>query len=43
MDKEQAEKEAKKGKRLFWGVCVAVLYYFWWLLINTHGVAPLHH
>ncbi len=43
MDKEQAEKAAKKGKSLFWAVCVAVLIYFWWLLINDHGVPSLHH
>lgn len=43
MDKEQAEKAAQKGKRLFWAVCVGVLIYFYWFLINTHGVAPLHH
>ena len=43
MTKEEIEKCQKKGKRLFWAVCVGVLYFFWWLLINNHGVPSLHH
>ena len=43
MTKEEIEKAQKKGKIVFWGTCVAVLVFFWWLLINTHGVPPLHH
>lgn len=36
------KKESKSGPMLFWGVTAAVLIFFWWLLIYSHGVAPHH-
>jgi len=31
------------GKVLFYLTFVAVLVFFWWLLLYDHGVAPVHH
>ena len=29
------------GPKLFFGTFLAVLVFFWWLLIYSHGVAPM--
>ena len=30
------------GPKLFYGVLIAVLVFFWWMVIYPHGVAPTH-
>lgn len=30
------------GKLVFTLVAVAMLYFFWWLLLNDHGVISVH-
>jgi hypothetical protein len=34
--------EVTWGPKLFAGAFVAVLVFFWWLLIYSHGVTPHH-
>ncbi|MDH4100860.1 MAG: hypothetical protein OEV28_09845 [Nitrospirota bacterium] len=34
--------DSKTGPIIFWAVTAVVLIFFWWFLINTHGVAPHH-
>ena len=39
---ESPEKLTTWGPILFYGVFVAVLVFFWWLVIYSHGVTPTH-
>jgi len=41
MDKK-AESEFL-GKAVFYLTVVAMLVYFWWLLIYDHGIVSMHH
>ncbi len=43
-DSGQARNDSDRttwGPRLFYGTLVAVLVFFWWLAIYSHGVTPL--
>lgn len=40
-DSEQDES-VTWGPKLFYGVLIAVLVFFWWMVIYPHGVAPTH-
>ncbi len=31
------------GAKLFYITLVASLVFFWWLLIYSHGISPVHH
>jgi hypothetical protein len=40
---ESTEQEAVSwGPKLFYGVMIEVLVFFWWMVIYPHGVAPHH-
>ena len=42
-NKQPAEQDPVSwGPKLFYGVMVAVLIFFWWMVIYPHGVAPHH-
>ncbi|MCF6237009.1 MAG: hypothetical protein L3J70_11670 [Gammaproteobacteria bacterium] len=30
------------GTKLFWGVLIGLLVFFWWLLIYSHGIEVSH-
>ncbi|MDM8560115.1 hypothetical protein [Candidatus Parabeggiatoa sp. HSG14] len=34
---------SKWGAKLFYTTLVAILIFFWWLLIYSHGITPIHH
>lgn len=36
------EQSVSWGPKLFYGVLIAVLVFFWWMVIYSHGVAPAH-
>lgn len=38
----EGRDDSKNGPILFWSITAAVLVFFWWLLIYSHGVAPHH-
>jgi len=42
-DKQQSVASEVLGKSVFALTFVAVLVFFWWLLIYDHGVAPMVH
>ena len=39
-----AQKDSSQlpGKAVFYATLLAMLVFFWWLLIFDHGVAPTH-
>jgi hypothetical protein len=37
-----SQEETTWGPKLFLGVAVAILTFFWWLLIYSGGVTPHH-
>ena len=38
----QQDDSVSWGPKLFYGVFIAVLVFFWWLAIYSHGVTPTH-
>ncbi len=39
---EQADYQVTWGGKLFYSVLIAVLVFFWWFVIYSHGVTPTH-
>jgi len=37
---QQVEYETTWGPKLFWATLVAILVFFWWLILYSHGVLP---
>jgi hypothetical protein len=43
-NKQVSQKnESSWGAKLFYITLMASLAFFWWLLIYSHGVSPIHH
>ncbi len=42
MEPATDESTTTWGPKLFYGVLIAVLVFFWWMVIYPHGVAPTH-
>jgi hypothetical protein len=45
-DNEQTPQKSESsswGPKLFYITLVASLVFFWWLLIYSHGISPIHH
>ena len=39
-EQASAQEKVSWGPKLFYGVMIAVLIFFWWMVIYPHGVAP---
>lgn len=39
---ENLEQAVTWGPKLFYGVLIAVLVFFWWMVIYPHGVVSTH-
>ena len=42
MEAAQDDSATTWGPKLFYGVLIAVLVFFWWMVIYPHGVTPTH-
>jgi len=40
---KQMSQKTGWGAKLFYITLVASLVFFWWLLIYSHGISPIHH